>query len=804
MYDGVGKGLFYIFGQAGPSALFGVFVPFWFIEGDAVFNETIHSKSGRGRYPLFWMDLKAQVIDKKIYKYDKASLGSFKDYVPDHYTLGYQLVLHGALNYTYKMWNLALERVARRPYILKPFVNGMRIHSGMRKVKYYNHVIDSLQKVWKNEHKYKKITKIHYLKIYNKTKLFTSYRYPTLLTNGSIIAERNSIDDINRFVIILPDGTEKILFTPGFDYAESLSANDSLICWNEKRYDIRWSNRDFSIIKIYNFKTKKLKVISHKSCYFAPSLSPDASRIVVSSVSPEGINSLNIFDISSGKILQTFTTDSNYYFTTPLWSSDGKTITTTIIGDKGKTILLYHPESNKADLLLPFSHIDISRPYKSGDNVYFTGTWHGENDLYELNITTGNIFRILISEYGAFDAVVTNNKLLFSNYTADGYKIATANLNILQKEKTDIKKTFIYPIDKLVKRNTFVLEDTIVPEAKFTDKKYTKAGHIFNIHSWGPFLIDVNNYNFIPNAVIMSQNILGTAVSTLGYYYNTNEQRGKVKFTFDYTGLFTVLGFEANYGKRHETYIDSTGISHSINWQETDIAFNTYIPFKFIKSKWIKGFTPSISVGEKLLKMSKGSEFSFNEDHFTILSYSLYGYNKLKRSRLDLYSKWSQSIVTLYKHTPFSDKPGYVALVAGIFTFPGIIKHQGIKIYAGKQWMLEGNYPFSNYIRTPRGYSNLSFTNMTSLQSDYAFPIAYPDWDIPSAFYLTRIYAHVFYDYAYFLNSYSVYENISSCGAELYTDWYFLSLPVQITLGIRVSYTFKSTFVPEFLFGFGI
>jgi hypothetical protein len=118
--------------------------------------------------------------------------------------------------------------------------------------------------------------------------------------------------------------------------------------------------------------------------------------------------------------------------------------------------------------------------------------------------------------------------------------------------------------------------------------------------------------------------------------------------------------------------------------------------------------------------------------------------------------------------------------------------------------MLEGNYPFSNYIRTPRGYSNLSFTNMTSLQSDYAFPIAYPDWDIPSAFYLTRIYAHVFYDYAYFLNSYSVYENISSCGAELYTDWYFLSLPVQITLGIRVSYTFKSTFVPEFLFGFGI
>jgi len=65
MYTGVGKAFSYIFGQAGPMALFGAFIPMWFIEGDAVYNETIHSKSGRGRLPSFSMDLKAQLLEKK-------------------------------------------------------------------------------------------------------------------------------------------------------------------------------------------------------------------------------------------------------------------------------------------------------------------------------------------------------------------------------------------------------------------------------------------------------------------------------------------------------------------------------------------------------------------------------------------------------------------------------------------------------------------------------------------------------------------------------------------------------------------
>ena len=121
MRQGMTQGLYYIFGEQGVALVMGLWLPFWFIEGDAVYSETILSKSGRGRVPEFIYTLKAQVLDKKIYKYDKASFGSYKDFVPDHYTLGYQLVAKGIENYGIEMWDRTLDRVARRPYYLVPF-----------------------------------------------------------------------------------------------------------------------------------------------------------------------------------------------------------------------------------------------------------------------------------------------------------------------------------------------------------------------------------------------------------------------------------------------------------------------------------------------------------------------------------------------------------------------------------------------------------------------------------------------------------------------------------------------------------
>jgi len=67
-----------------------------------------------------------------------------------------------------------------------------------------------------------------------KSRGFTNYKFVNPLKDGSIIVEKSGIDDINKFVKVFTDGTEQKLFTPGYDFNKSLSANDSLLCWNEK------------------------------------------------------------------------------------------------------------------------------------------------------------------------------------------------------------------------------------------------------------------------------------------------------------------------------------------------------------------------------------------------------------------------------------------------------------------------------------------------------------------------------------------------------------------------------------------
>ena len=83
-----GKFMHFMYGDIGLGTK-SLTTPDWFYEGDAVATETALSNSGRGRSPDFSKDLRAQLLDGKKYSYAKAVCGSYKNYVPNHYILGY-------------------------------------------------------------------------------------------------------------------------------------------------------------------------------------------------------------------------------------------------------------------------------------------------------------------------------------------------------------------------------------------------------------------------------------------------------------------------------------------------------------------------------------------------------------------------------------------------------------------------------------------------------------------------------------------------------------------------------------------
>ena len=78
MNRGFTKALYYVFGEQGTAAMLGLFIPPWFLEGDATATETALSYKGRGRLNSFASPLRAQLLEKRINSYDKAILGSYK------------------------------------------------------------------------------------------------------------------------------------------------------------------------------------------------------------------------------------------------------------------------------------------------------------------------------------------------------------------------------------------------------------------------------------------------------------------------------------------------------------------------------------------------------------------------------------------------------------------------------------------------------------------------------------------------------------------------------------------------------
>jgi hypothetical protein len=97
---------------------------------------------------------------------------------------------------------------------------------------------------------------------------YTDYLFPQPLSDGSILAMKKGIGDIEQF-IVLKDGEEKV-FTPGLiNDTGMLSAEGNTVVWNEYGFDPRWRVRNYSQVKTFNLTTGRKKRIGPKRARYA-------------------------------------------------------------------------------------------------------------------------------------------------------------------------------------------------------------------------------------------------------------------------------------------------------------------------------------------------------------------------------------------------------------------------------------------------------------------------------------------------------------------------------------------------------
>lgn len=849
----------YVFGNNVLAGLAYVGAPQWFWEGDAVATETAFTPSGRGRIPNFELLFRTNLLEGRTFNYHKQYLRSYKHNIPDHYVLGYHMISYlRKKTGNGEVWENVSRRAWNTSIVPLTFSLALKKESGLYLTNYYQEMAAQLKKDWQAQLDTLQLTSFEPIHSRN-TNAYTDYKFPQALDDGSILAQKSGIGDIETLVI-LKNEKEKKAFEQGIlNSSAMMSAAHNRVVWNEYRFDPRWRMKNYSAIVGYDVDTKLKRVIAKKGRYASAALSPDGYQVATVETTTDYSTKLVVLDYFSGKVVTEFGNPNNDFISMPRWSSDGKSIIALKTNKQGKAIGKFDVQTGQSIDLTDFSDENYGYPVPYGKYILYNSPISGIDNIYALDTETNQRYQITCSKYAAYNPCVSpdGKTLYYNNQGKDGMDVVKINFDPAQWKPWTKKIQPAYTFAHLVEQegNPDLLKN--IPQENFKVKKYSRLKGIINPYSWGPYF---SNDLTSVNVGITSRDLLSTTTINAGYNYDLNEQSGMWKVSMSYQGLYPIIDFSVSQGDRKVndgplTVTTVTGPYNGVRrvstttkdlittWHEKNVEAGLRIPLITTTSKFISqvtignsvGFTrvsdygnsfnnqriiPTLTVNDTILNAYFGNDIASNGNlHYNLFSFS--AYRVLKRSWRDINSKWGQAIFMNAYHTPYGgDFIGSQFSAYGIGYFPGFFKHHSIWGYvayqktqlefltyrdrSGSELVDNNTYLFRNRIPLPRGDLGIyRFQDFYSLSANYTMPVWYPDIALGPLINLQRIRANGFFDYGYGVSSkFENSESFMSTGIEVKFDLNVMRLLPQFDIGFRYSKGLQpSTSLFELLIG---
>ena len=800
MNRGFSKVMSVFLGQQFTGAI-AALVPVWVLEGDAVFAETALSESGRGRSPSFQKELKALAVEKnKLYSYDKILNGSYRDYIPDNYQSGFQMVTMAIIKKDPMIWSNVLNFTGEEPFTLNPVNISLTRIAGLTKKKLYQETFDSLKTIWTKDVLQSKPINYETLSPLKNGK-YVSYDSPEYAGFDSIIAIKITLSAPPEFVLINPSQkTEKRIHVPGLVYPNFISYAKHKLVWVETQSDPRWANREYSVIKMMDINTRLITKLSDRSRYLAAAISPDGTTIAAVENTIQNINNLVLIDAATGTVKQSVNTPENVYLQHPQWSEGGKEITFIFLSEAGEGITVFKPSMQVWNTLIEADRNDLQSSFLRNDSLLFVSSRSGTDNIY-LKTSDGQITEITKSKFGAIDISLNKGRLFFSDYSSLGNNICFSELTSSQAGENTNTSSTSYLINR-------IKIESQLPDNKtstiYTPKPYRKWKHLFNFHSWMPFYADIEQIKSDPTALrpgisILTQNQLSTLISSIGYEYSV-EKRHVFHSRITWKGWYPVIESQIDYGNAPLIY-KNTGISNPSSIQNGMRFLNTiYLPLTFSSGSFSEYLQPSLTSDYRnnYIYLSKTHTYDYGQ---TIISGRVFFSNYRISAIRDIYPRWAQTIDLNYSFAPFDRNVyGTSGTLKTSFYFPGILPNNGIKVRFEREKQVSDNFYMGNTVSLPRGYTNIFPKEINLFTIDYVMPLVYPDFNIASLLYLKRIRSGLFYDYASGPgNSFYEYtdkglvplsnspdvKSFKSFGIELLSDFHVLRIPYMISAGVQ-------------------
>jgi hypothetical protein len=771
-------------------------LPLWYLEGNAVFSESLLTNSGRGRSPSFQKQIKAVMTgNERYYKYDKILNGSFRDFVPDHYQSGYFMTTWAIVKHDPSVWNKVLGFTGEMPFTIVPVNISLKKNIGLTKRQLYNETFDSLRKVWTGD----TVNSLTYRALNSDKKGDYVNYYSPVVTGNGIITIKTSLSETPGIVLTDKSGREKVLHKTGYLNPYLISYGGGNLVWTENRPDPRWENRDYSIIRILDIKTGKAVSLTSGTRYMAAAISPDGKMIAAIENTAGNKNNLIILESQTGNIMKTAASPRNVYLQRPRWSDDNSTVTMLFVDDEGEGIMSFSTGTGRWETLLQSGRSDLQSAFLDKNILYYVSSANGTDNIYEKTTTGTN--RLTSSRYGVSDPVVKGDSILFSDYRTDGNSICISSLNA--KVASGETKTASYLIDRAAEPAD---RPGVSAETEYKPEPYRKWEHMFRFHSWMPFYANIEDLQADPSSLnpgltLMSQNTLSTLITTVGYEYREGYNAFHSAITWQ--GQYPVLRSQIDYGFIPEivgnpfNYTSGFRFSNEIS-----------VPLNFSLGYMRQYIKPALSIDYSNNVYTTGGK---NDVGQTGITGRLYISNFSRTALRDIYPKWAQTLDLNYISYPFDDILGSTAYMKTAFYFPGLFRNNSLRIRFESESQKHTRYLFRNRVSFPRGFSSVAYPKgyhniisdeLNFVSADYAFPFAYPDFNISSLFYLKRLRGNLFYDYAAGrTNRYYTYtsgevnielhegtDTFRSFGFEALADFHLFRIPFMISGGVQTAW----------------
>ena len=829
---GVIRVLSYILGQQG-STIGLLCMPIWAMEGDAVMSETMMSSFGRGLQPSFSMAYRAMgSVGRDHRNIDRWFCGSYRDYIPDHYELGYQICSYAWERYGENIWDRVAWFGSRNPYMLATTRIALEKYYDTNVRKLFRETFDELERFWDS---LPRVPDSARPLVALPERNYTTYQWPLALGDTAVLAVKSDLDRVSRFVVVdRRTGSERTLASTGLISTRPTLANGR-VWWTEYRRSKLFEQRVNSQLCYMDLSDCRPRSVTGARRVLYPTAMPDGGLGWVE-YNPDGRYTV-VERLPEGRE-QRFAAPDRKELHGLAWDELTRAWYVLVTDDDGMWIGRIDSEGLHA--VTEGAYITLSDLRAGGGRLYYGSIASGQDEVHCYDLTTCREYRLTASTYGAFDPAPAGGDVLLTTYDRLGYRVAEQPRDtlLIPVEPSRLPVNRVNPPRRrweVLNLDTvrFTTADSLRQSTHFRERHYSKVPNLVNVHSWMPVafnpfsLSEEQAIDLNAGVTIISQNLLSNTEAYASYGWNRSEG-SLFNLGVRYYGLGIRFDLDASYGGNQlfyslGQYNAQTGKYEYQSRPSPDkyysVGLTASLPLYFQRGYHTRqlsisgGWSYSNGMVADLGKIKWGDNGNItNIQHIGFrrglhkVSFGVGYSDQVRMAHRDIAPRWGYTLTAGYTFNPtnryFSDLISFY----GQAYLPGVAPHHSLSVAATYQTSLGGyknprgnvmlSYKSSRLI--PRGFSSADILsdNYTAVEGNYQLPLCYPEGGIGSVIYFKRIRLNVGGDYARFRIPGSkgmARSGIWSAGGDVVFDFNLFRQPASATSTFTLSCYHPST-----------